>query len=192
MKKILVILMSIVALFGAGCMNQIEEPAQIGEVAPENATEGIVTNALIEEEVNTTVGPLLEITSVTSDNNLLHIYVKNIGDEPATEVYCGIIAFGVSNKIAYAEYMTLEDYKVMADAVQGGMTGQTYTYETDYKYKDTPNLTLIYKLAGVDYLGDIQPGEVKKGSTEIIYGTSNSEFLKIAWIRGEEENFSIY
>lgn len=138
--------------------------------------------------------PLLQIASVTPDDYGINIKVKNIGNAVAEDVYCGVIVFGASNKIAFPEYITAEKFRdIILPAIREGVTGNTYDYDTGYHYKDTPNLTISYRLIGINYVGEIEPGKAGSSDIDIVNsGTSRSEYLKVAWMAGDEEELVMY
>ena len=198
----LIILIVFASAAISGCAEQTSEN-YISE-SPSGNTSDIITSDIItpteqEELVNITASevqksPKLNIVSVTPEDYGINIKVKNVGNASAQDVYCGVLLYGASNKIAYSEYVTIDILRdAVVSAVRGGPTGNTYDYDTGYVYKDTPNLTISSRVIGVDFMGDMEPGQTCGSSIDIVdFGTGRSEFLKVAWVAGDEANLTIW
>ena len=212
MKKIVVVLL-LIAIVTAGCAEKSSNsnenttvsnettPADIVETSVETNTTSVntvatpvETNTTLETSDNIENVPELQIVSVTAEDNGINIKVKNVGNASAENVYCGVLLYGGSNNIAMSEYMTLDILKeAVLQTVKGGVTGTTYDYDTGYQYKDTPNLTISSRMIGINFLGNIEPGQTSSSSIDIVdYGTSRSEYLKVAWMADDEENLVMY
>ncbi|RSD34489.1 MAG: hypothetical protein CI953_821 [Methanohalophilus sp.] len=202
--KIIACLLILAVAIGAGCSGQqadTEPEEQVNDTITEQEEQNNETEVQVASpEVNTTSDsmevvegePELKITSVSSGDNGLIVDVRNVGNATAERVYSGVILFSVSNEKAYDEYVTAEDFKVMSNALEEGVTGESFEYETNYSYKDTPNMTFYYKLSAIDDMGDIPAGEVAEGHPSIVYRSYKGEYLKVAWMDGQEEDFVIY
>jgi hypothetical protein len=194
MKKTIVLLVLIAVLAVTGCteeQNYSDAEDASGDSlseSPNLTQEQAWAQAMTEAKL----GPVLEIVSVRGEYNTLEIKVRNIGDETAKDVYAGTLSVYASNSISY-NYMQLDDYRrIMYKAVENGVNGQYYSYETDYKYKDTSNLTVSYRFDAIDYIGDIEPGKFETGSVAYHRDSARDDLLKISWMEGQEDNFAIY
>jgi hypothetical protein len=187
MKKLLIILILLAVLVGAGCAEQESGPAE----DTENIAHIEENTSVVNESVGT-LGPVLEIVTVTADYNNLIIKVRNVGDETAESVFAGTMGVIYSNSRS-AEYLTIEDYTKYAwPVVANGLTGEIYSYETEYTYKDTPNLIIHCRLWSIDYIGDIEPGDFGETTVSAYSESHYDDLLKIAWVEGHEDEFVIY
>lgn len=193
MKKLLILILLVVALMTAGCSGT-DAPAEEIEQLEVNETVQIVENETAEDVAEEPVGvPELKIMSVTATQTGLDIAVKNIGNETAKSVYCGVLAFRYNNRITFRENMTFDElHGIMIPSVLEGVTGETHFYETNYSYKDTPNLTIVSELVSIDYLGNVPEEEALKGETNFYSDSYVDEYWKIAWMEGDEENYVVY
>jgi hypothetical protein len=196
--KIIACLLILAVAIGAGCSGQqVDTGEQANDTIPEQEEQNNETEVQVADpEVNDTPPgePELKIMDVNVIDDQIEVNIKNIGNITAEDVYIGSLAFTVSNEKAYEEYVTREDFKIMSDAIRGGVTGDTYTYETNYSYKNTSNMTFYYWLDARSYMGDIPPKETRTRSMisrdympmdDVRQGT-------IAWIDGQEDEFVLY
>lgn len=200
MKKIFILLLLVATLAVTGCTDEQNSPTDVAledtssdsqNLTREQAWAQSVADGM-EQEDEVKLGPLLEIVSVRGEYNKLEIKVRNVGDETAENVYVGTLSVYASNSISY-DYMQLDDYRrIMYKAVENGVNGQYYSYETDYKYKDTPNLTVSYRLDAIDYIGDIEPSKFGTGSVAYYTDSARDDLLKISWMEKQEDKFAIY
>lgn len=189
MKRFLILAMVVLALLAAGCTGSDEATTEDVETPVIEEGEQ-VAEEVVEEPI---LIPELEIMSVTATQTGLDITVKNVGNATAESVHCGIMVIGISNKISYDEYMGFDEIReTMIPAVVEGVTGTTFIHVTDYKYKETNNLTIEFKLESSDYLGDLEAGQSMTGETNVYSGNYNTEYWKIAWMEGDEANYVVY
>lgn len=196
-----IILLILAVMMATGCTESDSDMVEISEINSDTTSNVDKNETIVESEIESidesvTEGfPELEIITVNvfQDSYMMDVVVKNTGNATAEDVYCGIILYGASNELAFSEYMTLKELKkIIAPSIKEGVTGYVHEYETDYRYKDTPNLTIEYKFASVGYLGDIPAEKTEIGHISIPSGTYRSTYLKVAWMDGLEDEFVIY
>ncbi|WP_135611671.1 hypothetical protein [Methanococcoides sp. AM1] len=194
--KVITVLLILVSMTAIGCTDVAgDEPVNEApgvEAVEDNQTMDVAEDFDDPEELDTGE-PELKIMSVTGTQNGMEITVKNVGNATAESVYCGILPFGYSNSITFSEYMTYEEmHEIMLPAVIEGVSGDAHVYETNYSYKDTPNLIIKYRLESIDYIGNIPEGEAMAGEMNAYEEPYDEEYWKIAWIEGDEENYVVY
>jgi hypothetical protein len=188
--KIIACLLILAVAIGAGCSGQQAEPEE-QEAQPDD-TEAQEADP---EVVDTPTGePELKIMDANIRDDQIELVIKNVGDATAEDVYIGSIAFQVSNKKAYEKYVTGDDFSVMSDAIEGGLTEEVFEYETTYSYNGTPNMTFYYWLDTSGYVGDISSGEVvTRSMINVRYmPVENVEKAFIVWMDGQEDEFVLY
>lgn len=165
-----------------GCVESKSIPPEVTNQQTPIPTETNMAVIETTQRLNETINkiPELKIMSVSTSQQTqsaipINIKVKNIGNATAKEVYAGVvgIAYSPENPDLYKVYASnnTEELKEFAHKVwlEGTAYKETGFYLTT---KDTRigNLTLTGKLIAQEYIGDINPDEIKTTNFDVPFG----------------------